>query len=171
MSSYERTTVTKEETTVPATQNIHTTTELRQQPLHTSGVNSTVECQTRVGGTNECQDDRGFFEKVKDAITGGDNPAKKAEHYAEKAGEEAKKEAKLACEAQKYANKAAEKANKYASKAEEKLMEKERACEKQESYTEKARIEAERLNQCKEADLSRQAQELKCAGSKLQQAH
>uniref|UniRef100_A0A914EEZ1 Uncharacterized protein n=1 Tax=Acrobeloides nanus TaxID=290746 RepID=A0A914EEZ1_9BILA len=171
MSSYERTTVTKTETTIPTTHNISTNAEIRQQPLLTSGVNTTVEYQARVSGTNECNDDRGFFEKVKDAITGGDNPAKKAEHYTEKAGEEAKKEAKLAYEAQKYADKAVEKANKYINKAGEKLAEKERACEKQECYTEKARAEIERFNQCKEADLSRQAQEVKCAGSKLQQAH
>jgi len=158
MSSYERSTVVKTETSeipipIPA-------------PVHTSGVNTTCEYHVE-----QCKDDRGFFEKVKDAITGGDNPAKKAEDYTEKAGKEVQKEVKLACEARKYADKAAEQANKYTTLAEEKLVEKDEACRKQMEYTEMARIETEKLNQCKEMDLSGQAAELKCAGSKLQHAH
>uniref|UniRef100_A0A914CXR7 Uncharacterized protein n=1 Tax=Acrobeloides nanus TaxID=290746 RepID=A0A914CXR7_9BILA len=116
-------------------------------------------------------EEKGIFDKIKEVFTGGDNPVNKAEKYAKKAGKEVQRECELTAEAEHYADKAAHKAHKYTEKAEKALEKKEEASERAEEYTEKARAEAARIMECHTADLSRQAQELKYDGAKLDEAH
>uniref|UniRef100_A0A914E3V6 Uncharacterized protein n=1 Tax=Acrobeloides nanus TaxID=290746 RepID=A0A914E3V6_9BILA len=107
--------------------------------------------------------------EVKDKIT-GNTPEKKAVKYSKKCVKELKKENKYAEEAEEYAEKGAKKAEKYAHKAEKYLEKKEKACEKAAVYREKANENAEKMRECRDAHLQKDADLLHDAACRLQSA-